>query len=910
MYKLNKISQSILLSILGLSYSTLSSADEDAGSGVTSEQEHVIQNTNTTESVNPTVTNIPAASTQVEDVPLLSSVVVTGSRTRENRTVASSPTPIDVISNDNIERANQRNLLEALNNTLPSFNVPTLPGYGINSTVKAGQLRGLNSSHTLVLVNGKRRHSTARLGAGGFTASAPVDLGLIPTGSIERIEVLRDGAAAIYGSDAIAGVINIITKKDDSGGEVSAKYGQYSEGDGTLQQYIAGAGFKLGDKGHVYISAQYDKQEAAFRDSPVPGNIQYYFPIDANGNEVAPAGHPAFGPLLPKDATPNPKEASVDRNNTVFGASGGVPESELASLTVDLSYPLSENTELYAFASYADRETRSPQHFRFPSRDTVVRALWPDGFTPYTGVDEQDYSLQLGVKGSDLAGWDWDFSTVYGADNMDAYQYSSNSPTFGLDSKKDFYTGSYKYNSWVNNFDLKRSFEQGILGWLTDVSLGAEYRREGYKRTAGELQSWAYGPDVDPVKFANKEYGYVLDGPNKDHLISISDAGSQADTGIRPEDTADDSRNSYAVYAGLSVYPTEKWIVDTGLRFEDYSDFGDIVTGRVSSRYDFTPQIALRGTVSTGFQAPALAAQGYKATGVTVSETNRTLSVNSAAAQALGAKPLQPEESKNYSFGFVFRPLNNLNIALDAYQIDVKNRISALSTIRADDLATEAQRTAFSNFIQAADPSFGPNDGIDYFINAGKTKTKGLDLTIEYLLSTSQHGSFLLTAAANWNKTELVSRAATPAALTAFGFSPDLTYSPSSIANLEYLSPRFKSVLGINWNLEKWSAGLTATRFGEIRRSTSVNVNGVSTPTVFDVGNLWLFDVQLGYKFTDQLSLTIQGNNILNKKPGKLPENTVSGPGLLWPFQSYSYLNNSPINAAGSFYSAGLSYKW
>ncbi|MFU8926588.1 TonB-dependent receptor plug domain-containing protein [Acinetobacter puyangensis] len=897
MYKLNKINQSILLVIWGIGYATLSSA-----------QETVTEQTNPVQQ--PIAISPSAESNETETVPLLSSVIVTGSRTRENRTVASSPTPIDVISNDNIKQANQRNLLEALNNTLPSFNVPTLPGYGINSTVKAGQLRGLNSSHTLVLVNGKRRHSTARLGAGGFTASAPVDLGLIPTGSIERIEVLRDGAAAIYGSDAIAGVINIITKKDDHGGEVSAKYGGYTEGDGTLQQYIAGAGFKLGDEGHVYISAQYDKQGAAFRDSPVPGHIQYYFPIDVNGNEVAPGGSPSFGPTLPPGATPNPKEAGVDRNNTVFGASGGVPESELASLTVDLSYPLSDKTELYAFASYADRETRSPQHFRFPSRDIVVRALWPDGFTPYTGVDEEDYSLQLGVKGTDLAGWDWDFSTVYGADNIDAYQYSSNSPSFGLDSKKDFYTGSYKYNSWVNNFDLKRSFEQGLLGWLTDVSLGAEYRREGYKRTAGELQSWAYGPDVDPEKFANGEYGYVLDGPNKGTLISISDAGSQADTGIRPEDTADDSRNSYALYAGLSVYPTEKLIIDTGLRFEDYSDFGDIVTGRVSSRYDFTPKIALRGTVSTGFQAPALAAQGYKATGVTVSETNRTLAVNSAAAQALGAESLKPEESKNYSLGFVFRPLRNLNIALDAYQIDVKDRISALSTIRASNLETDAQKAAFSSFVQSVDPSFGPNDGIDYFINAGKTKTRGLDLTIEYLLSTDRYGSFLFTAAGNWNKTELVSRAATPAALTAFGFSSDLTYNASSIANLEYLSPRFKGIVGLNWHLEKWSAGLTATRFGEIRRSTSVNVDGVSTPKVFNAGNLWLVDAQVGYKFTDQLSLTLNGNNIFDQKPRKLPANTVSGPGLLWPFQSYSYLNNSPINAAGSFYSAALNYKW
>lgn len=910
MFLLNQLTRSILIGSLGLGSVGVANANEQQ---VENLPESIIQENSAADLIsldqNVAVSSpvvIQTQQTKDEDVALLSAVVVTGSRTREARTVASSPTPIDVLSNENLEQSNQRNLLEALNHSLPSFNVPTLPGYGINSAVKAGQLRGLNSSHTLVLVNGKRRHSTARLGAGGFVASAPVDLGLIPTGAIERIEVLRDGAAAIYGSDAIAGVINIITKKTKEGGELSAKYGEYSEGDGGLQQYIASKGFEIGDGGHLHLSAQWDKQASAFRDSPVPNDVLFYFPLDTNGQEVLPTGNRSTGPKLPAGAVVNPKETTVDRNNVIFGASGGVPESTLGALTADFSYPVNENTELYAFASYADRETKSPQHFRFATRDQVVRALYPDGFTPFSGVKEKDYAVQLGLKGGDFYGWEWDISSVLGRDEIDAYQYQSNSPSFGLDSKKDFYTGQYQYRSWVNNLDLKKTIDEGLFGNLTDLSIGAEYRKENYQRKAGELQSWAYGPDVDPAKFAAGQYGYVLDGPNKGAVISKSDAGSQADTGVRPEDTADDSRNNFAFYTGLSFNPTDKWVVDTALRYENFSDFGDIITGRLSSRYNFSPKFALRGTYSTGFQAPALAAQGYKATNVTVTDTDRYLSVNSVAAQALGAKSLTPEESKNISLGFVLRPTKQTSIAIDAYRIDVTDRISALSIIRASDLSNAQNRQNFEKFVQSADPSFGPNDGISYFINAGKTKTEGLDITVEHIFPQTNWGTFKLNVAANWNKTELVSKAGTPSALTNFGFSPDLTYNASSIANLEYLAPRFKSILGLNWSYEKWHAGIAATRYGKILRSTNVNVDGKSVPQVYDVGNMWLVDAHIGYDITSNLSLSINGTNILDEKPGLLPQNSTS----LWPFQSYSYLGNSPVNAAGSFYSAGVTYKW
>lgn len=827
---------------------------------------------------------------EIEVRSRLETITVTGTRRGALRADVSSPTPIDVLSSASIQQANQVNLLQTLNNTLPSFNVPGLPTYGLDSVIKAGQLRGLNSSHVLVLVNGKRRHATARLGAGNFAASAPVDLGLIPTGSIERIEVLRDGASAIYGSDAIAGVINIITKKDDKGGSISARVGENYDGDGETQQYIGNIGFTLGNGGHLHLSAQWHDQEAAFRDGPVPEGVALHFPIDnITGEEVFPvaAGWPiGFGGVIPDTASANPLDAAIDRTSLIFGASGGIPESRLGAVTVDFGLPLNEQISLYGFASYADRTGRSPQHYRFPFRDQVVRAIHPNGFTPYSGVKEEDFSIQLGIEGDNLAGWAWDLSTVYGSDTIDTYIHNSVSPSYGLASKTDFFLGTYEYTSWTNNFDLTRTLDNGFLGLQTDVSFGVEYRREGYKRTAGEEQSWNHGGIA------------VLDGPNAGDPISISDAGSQADTGTRPEDASDDSRNSHAVYAGLSLYPTDDWVIDLAVRYEDYSDFGDITTGRISTRYDLSPGFAIRGTVSTGFQAPALAAQTYSNTNVTGDGTDHTLSVLSAEAQALGAKPLEPEESVNISFGVVLNPIDNVNLAIDAYQIKVDNRVSSLSSF--SELTHPG--LGVSALVQAASPNFGSNDGISYLINAGDTKTRGLDITLENVIDTDNIGSFRLTAAANWNKTELERVAPTPAVLAALNVP---LYSAASQANLEYLAPRFKGILGVNWDLDKWSAGLTATRYGEIRRTTNVNINGVSTPTVYSVGDVWQVDLQIAYAFTRNLKLQLNANNLFDEKPPRQPDGA-----RLFPFQSYSYLNNGPISPTGGFYSATLSYSW
>lgn len=809
-------------------------------------------------------------------------IVVTGARSA-GRTVENSPTPIDVLPAKTLQQANQASLLQTLNDTLPSFNVPNMPSYGINTFIRAGQLRGLSSGHTLVLVNGKRRHVTARLGVNDVGVAA-VDLGLIPLGTIERVEVLRDGASAIYGSDAIAGVINVITRKSSEGGEVSARAGQYYQGGGWLQQYNAGAGLGIGDGGHLYVSGQYVDQKALFGDGDVPDNILFYFPRDANGNEVLPAGNASTAPTLPAGATPDPREATVDRHK-IFGAAGGVPRAQVASFTADLGVPLGDGLELYGFGDYSWRKGRSPQHFRFPSRDQNVRAIWPDGFTPYSGVVENNFSALLGLRGEIGDGWNWDVSSGYGQDDIDTYVYDSISPSYGLASQTDFFLGNYRYTAWTSNLDVRKSTEDGLLGFGTDWSFGAEFRRETYRRTEGDEQSWGYGGQP------------ILDGPNAGKPISLSDAGSQADTGVRPEDAASDNRNSYALYAGLSLRSGTAVTLDLAARYERYQGAGDVVTGRISGRYEIAPGFALRGTASTGFQAPALAALTFRQTGVTVNQTNHILAVNSPEAQALGAKPLKPERSTNFSAGFVVQLVSGVNLSVDTYQVRVRDRISQIGAFR------ESTHPGSGVLVQAASPTFGPDDSISYLVNAGTTRTRGVDVVLDGRFDVGP-GALRWSLAGNYNKTKFVDIADTPAVLQQFNI---VMISASTQAQVLYRAPRLKGIASVNWESGPFSLGLRGTYYGKINRSyTLTHASGPNTIELVDVGKIFIADLEAGYEFTERLGLRFNVNNLFDTRPAQVPKNATSR----WPFSSVAYVQDSPVNPLGGFYSATLSYRW
>ncbi|MGC4029309.1 MAG: TonB-dependent receptor [Steroidobacteraceae bacterium] len=811
----------------------------------------------------------------------LDTLIVTGTRAI-GRTVESSVAPIDVLPAAEIASSNKDNLLETLNTLLPSFNLPNVATPDIGSMIRGGQIRGLNPDHVLVLINGKRRHTTAFLGAGGFSTSAPADLSLIPSGTIGRIEVLRDGASALYGSDAIAGVINIITDKsvDDSG--VSVRYGQTGAGDGGSTTAQAHAGFRLGEQGYLHLAGQVDDRKLMVRNSPVPSTFLFYFPLNAQGQQIAPTGNPS-NPRLPAGATPNPKEAS--RNNNAWINQGAAP-FRLYALTADLGAPVNDAVEAYATLTGARRESSAPQNFRHPSRDEVIRAFYPDGFTPVEAIEERDYEAVGGLRhDGGKEGWSWDLSTGYGHDSVDVYTRNSENPTYGLQSQRDFYDGNLTYGVWTSNLDLRRPFSLGSVP--AEFSTGLEYRAERYTRGQGDLQSWSHGPSP------------ILDGPNAGQAYGAGVTGAQALPGFRPDDEVDQHRNGKSVYVGVSLNPVQPWTIDLAGRYEDYSDFGDTATGRVSTRYDLGG-IGLRATASTGFRAPPLAALAYKNTANINTYLSHVLQVDSPEAIALGAQPLKPEKSTNYTVGFVAKiPRLRANLALDVYQIDLKDRIGSSPTI-----VSNAQHPGSAALLAAA--GFATGDQARYFANTGDSRTRGVEITLDGLFNFDAAGRLNWSLATSRNYQSVTRVAPTPAVLAADNYTNTNNINAT-------LSPGSKEVLSLRWTLGGWSVGARETHYGAITRSGTVpsgtGPNGTNLPNVgetvfYDIGGLWITDLDGGYQYNPHLRFSLAATNVFGTKPSKLPAV------LLSPSQSYAYTNNGPIGAAGAFYSATVEYKW
>ena len=806
---------------------------------------------------------LPQATTLPDQEPG-AAIVVTGSR-GQARTVTDSPTPIDVISAADLERTGKAGVFSALNTLVPSFNLPTRAGGGTSTIIATGGLRGLNPDQALILVNGKRRHKTSLINAVStlYNGSVPADLDMIPTSAVDHIEVLRDGAAAQYGSDAIAGVINIILKKASHGGSASFSAGQNMDrSDGELYRADANAGFKLGENGFINLSVSAKKQEMSNRAEPL---------ADCSRTATTTCLYPLInGQLDPRDA----EAVGTDRIVTI---SYGVMPQESIQTAFNTAYDFG-SVEAYAFGTYSQRHSDLWYSYRYPKDVNNVAAIYPNGYRPHVKVDEDDLELATGLRG-EVSGWDWDLSATYGRNRARQSSEGTVNPTLGALSPTSFYIGTLRSTEFVSSLDLTRGYDVG--GGNLQVSTGLQFRREHYETFAGDPASYANGPE--------KTLNGVARTP-----------GAQSSAGFQPQDAASMIRKNYAAYADVAFDPSKDITIGAALRYEHYDDAsGDTLIWKVNGRYAVTPWLALRAAANTGFRAPAVAQQVYTQTtnqfrtvqGVqNVLLQIKTLPVASAAAIALGAEPLTPEKSLNFSAGLVLTPAPSLNITVDAYQINVDDRIAVTSTLTGAQIAPILVANGFT-------PLEANSLSAQYYTNAIDTRTRGIDIVATYRHTLFDDLKMQWSFGFNYNETKITGVIDNPSELSAI--STEL-FDRFSRSNLTTNLPKTKASLGNVAIYGDFSLSSRLTRFGkfDLLQNASSTVGGV--PVYANDRHYkakYITDLELTWQASKAFNLSIGANNIFNVYPtGVGSISATLGQGR--------YPGVSPIGFTGGFYYA------
>jgi iron complex outermembrane receptor protein len=804
----------------------------------------------------------------------VSEVIVTGTRVTGLK-AQDSPAPIQVLGADSLKRVGQPDLIQSLQQNLPSFNSESF-GTDTGALTLSAQLRGLNPNNTLVLIDGKRRHATANLhvAPGVFQGAATADLGLIPVGAIDHVEVLQDGAAAQYGSDAIAGVVNIIMKSAAQGGAISATGGQYFENGGATGAISANLGLPLGENGFLNLTG-----ENRYHDFSQQGDAdRRLFQLDGS---LQPG-------LNPVDAAGVRRAPDYPRVNHIYGD----PSSNVYTGFYNAGYDLGGGVQLYSFGSYSHRKASGHENYRLPSKVIGSPVLgvrgsvatpgelipFPDGFNPREALREDDYAITGGAKGV-LAGWAWDLSTTYGRDKDEISTLNSANSSLFIDTHTtptNFFDGAFESSEWTGNLDVSRNFDVGMASPL-NVALGAETRRETYAISTG-----------DPA--------------------SIYKEGGQSYPGFQPTDAATHSRTNYAGYIDLAAEPIANLKVDLAGRYEHYSDFGNTTVGKLTARYDFNPMIAVRGTVSTGFRAPTLAEEYYSATNVAPTFAVVNLPPNSPAAHLAGFKNLTPEKSTNYSLGFVAHPADRLQITLDAYQIEIRDRIVNTGTLlglTGTTVVSQGVLNAIAAHGNVLDPSVS-YVGIAVFTNGANTRTRGAELTATYASDFAEYGHVDWTVGLNYNETTITKLQPLPAQVVSVPFQQTSILSPTALSTLTSASPKEKAVLGAYWTLGKFSVNLRETIYGSV--SSIIDFSGAGTDPEarkFTVGSAGITDIDIGYNLTTSVKLNVGANNLFDQRPPGVP-NVPNGNGGVRPLSGNNVYGEpaqfSPYGINGGYY--------
>ena len=810
-------------------------------------------------------------------------IIVTGVRGAP-RTVAESPTPIDVIGADKLQTTGSAEFGEALSKLLPSLNFGSTNA-GVFSIGRPVTNRGLSPGYTLVLVDGKRRHNGAFLNNSPTDTSGvnPVDLDFIPTSAIDRIEVLKDSAAAQYGTDAIAGVINIqLAKKEGLSGDFT--YGTLYGANGSPDSWKGSIryGTKIGDAGgFLTISGDIRKRGGAWWNLPATDTNLYGLPAGRTIDQVIATSGLTRAQVEANIAAANARNAQWSRD----GAHNGDPQIKAFNLSYNAELPVTDHVTFYSFGTYGERDAQIGNNFRRPNGTANFTALFPDGYYPLNNIAENDFQFVGGLRGT-LIGWDYDVSSSFGRNYSHQFSKLSIRPSLGPTGPTQWSNlANFEFRQWTHNIDLHRSVDIGLAKPL-EISIGGEYRLDRFRTFAGD--PLAYQPATYSFKPGDQQYDW-----------NVGRAASPVVQGaivLSPADEADIGRKVYAGYVDLGLYPTDAWYVGAAVRAEHYSDgSGSPVGLKLNSRYEVTPTLAIRGTVGTGFRAPSLTQIGYAqtdgrtslffnaATGQTELRPTvaKLVTADSTIGQLLGAKPLKAEKSWNAGLGFVFTPTTALSITLDGYYIRIKDRIERTGRLFGPGISAILAANGLADIEQA-----------EYFINAADTETKGFDLVADYSRTLGDFGKIGATLAFNYSRTKVTDVVATPSQLFAANGGSllgagSVFFGGDKIGELEVLQPHTKLVSTLNWSKGNFGLSVTATRYGKYTQRTAAGDDR-------HFGAKIITDASVSAKVTDFATLSVGATNLFDVRP------ETNGPGS--PQTGQGYYGPSPFNPAGGYY--------
>lgn len=810
-------------------------------------------------------------------------VITIGTRVK-GRTVTETTVAVDIIDSEQISR--NTGLFETgelLQRLAPSFNFSRTQISDGADIFRPATLRGLGPDQVLVLVNGKRRHTRALLGLSGTVGegAAGTDLNAIPSSAIRRIEILRDGAAAQYGSDAIAGVINVELKNSVNELSINGLVGQTYDNDGDRQQIQVNGGLPLSERGFINLSGEFRSGDPTNRAAESP-----QFP-----------GRKIF------------RHGDADTEYFGFFANSGLE--------------LSEDLQLYAFAGYSDSEAIGAGFYRFANQaDRAVPQVFPDGFLPRDINTSTDISFAGGLRGNLTGPWTFDVSAVYGENDYDFGATNTINASIAADFRnrnpgasdaeiaanagpRGGFSGSQALEQVTVNADI--GGEIGTAwGAPLYLSFGSEYRDEQYQLTPGELLSYSCGLSAENAFIPSiLEPGAGVD-PVTFEPIDITTGtpatcGFQAFPGFRPESAGKFSRDSFAAYVDLETNLTDAFLVGLAGRYEEYGDIGDKFTGKASARYEFSDRFAFRGAVQNGFRAPSLQQLSLQFVTTTVGAGGLTETLLARTGSEFpgffGIDTLDIETSTGLSAGFVWQPLERATLTVDAFLINIDERIvlgSPLAPAQLDAVPV-AQQFLLDNRISQA----------NFFSNAADTETKGIDIVANHDADFAG-GLLTSTLAINLNKTT-IGKINAPA-----GVDGDILFPDPSRKFIERGQPRTRANLSFNWQKERFNSALRLNYFGDTETSFFTE-QGLGIPEfepfnnekVLKPGSAVLVDLELGYRITEQIEFSVGGNNLLDEKPDKLaPDSVIVGitqGNLQFPMRGLAYGLN------GGFYYARVS---